>query len=322
VNQDVSGLTIGGINLSDSGSGGYTIGTGTPGGATAKAITLDNGSLNSAITVNSGIHTIGSPLDVVGKGLAVTTTNSADRLSITGGITAPATSDFTGQAIGLTKSGAGTLTLAGTNTYTGATAVNGGTLDLVGMLTGTDVLSVNAGAALALSGTGGEQLLDAAHVTLAGGRLAFNNPANQVETLGVLSLGLGAGSTLDFGADSSHDTFHFSGLGSIAPGSILSILNWDGIAGIGGSDGFQDRLIFGGDGSEFTLGQNEVFFNGLAGYSLIGTGGSSYEVVGVAPAVGPVPEPACTAFVASLALCALGLRRRRRSAGMDGGLAR
>ncbi|MFM1767592.1 MAG: hypothetical protein RJA22_121 [Verrucomicrobiota bacterium] len=82
-----------------------------------------------------------------GTAATLTLSNSAD-YAFSGALGKASGNDF-----GLTKGGAGTFTLAGTNhTYNGPTTVNGGTL-LVQGLAGSGVITVNQGATLAGTGT-------------------------------------------------------------------------------------------------------------------------------------------------------------------------
>ena len=137
--SSIIGIGTGALNKS--GAGTWTLnGTGATytGTTNITAGTLTLGASNvigsGAVTVNGGTLAIGTNSDSVG---AVTLTSG----SITGSSGAlTSTADFTvtsgtvsailAGSVGLNKTGAGTVTLSGLNTYTGVTTISGGTLEI------------------------------------------------------------------------------------------------------------------------------------------------------------------------------------------------
>ena len=93
------------------------------------------------------------------------------------------------------KIGAGTLELAGLNSYTGPTVINAGTLTLSGTNTGNGAFTVNSGATLTLSGayTGGGALTVNAGATLSG----ISSGANTIGNFAVT--GASSSATLNSG---------------------------------------------------------------------------------------------------------------------------
>jgi autotransporter-associated beta strand protein len=206
----------------------------------------------------------------------------------------------------LVKDTNSTQVLSGANGYTGTTTVSAGTLEVTGSLSGTTAVTVNTGGTLLMNSTASDIVKTTATVAMAGGTLAFGNAANQTQNLGAMTLT--ANSILDFGAGGGNDKFHFAGFVNTA--GTLAITNWLG-NDAGGTDGAHDRLVFTGLFTDFTssFSQSQISFNGTSGYAAIDFG-STYEIV-------PVPEPATTALIGSIALCALiGYRERRRFTGL------
>ncbi|TCO93623.1 autotransporter-associated beta strand protein, partial [Chthoniobacter flavus] len=159
------------------------------------------GSQNTTLTLNGGIldmagHNIGSVSAVVGSG--------SGGLNLQSGTLRNVAQINGGAAI--SKTTAGVLNIAGTNTWTGATNVNGGTLNLVGggspTLGGTAV-SVATGATLSVSGTTVIGTTSAGTLSISGGG-NFSLLDGGINTLtllnttgGSLSMGNGAGLQLD-----------------------------------------------------------------------------------------------------------------------------
>jgi autotransporter-associated beta strand protein len=152
--------TVGHLLLNTNTGIGYSIGA----VGNTDILRLDNGANTPRVSVASGTHIINSPVELNKDATTVTLTSSASVLTMVGNITQ------VGGARSLTKAGAGTLTLSGTNSYTGGTNIDGGTLLL-------------AGAGIPLATTGA--------VTMGGGTLDLGT---QTRTVGAVSITAPAGS--------------------------------------------------------------------------------------------------------------------------------
>ncbi|MGQ3050358.1 MAG: DUF4347 domain-containing protein [Roseateles sp.] len=241
-----SGDLSGTGGLTKAGSGTLTLsGTNTYTGATtlsAGGITVTGGSAvddSSAVTVASGAtltlagggETVGSLAGAGNVSLAYTLTSGGDNTSTTfSGVIASSNTS------GIVKTGSGTLTLSGSNTYTGSTTVsagtlsvasdanlgagivtlNGGTLGVTGatnidnainLVTGS---TIDAGAALTLSGNVG----GAGNLTKSGASTLTLSGTNSYAGTTTVSAG-----TLSVGSDSNLG----SGTVTLASGTTLAV---------------------------------------------------------------------------------------------------
>jgi fibronectin-binding autotransporter adhesin len=148
------------------------------------------------------------------------TINQGQGISFGGGSTF---SSISGPA-SLIKTGAGTATLGGSHSYTGNTTIGQGTL----VLGTTDAISSTA------------------KVTLAGGKLGTGSLS---QTFSTAPLALTSNSAIDMGSGSS-SIIHFadSGAAANAWSGTLSIVNWDGAAGVV-SNGSTDQVLFTNSGN-------------------------------------------------------------------------
>jgi outer membrane autotransporter protein len=155
-------LNAGTLNINNAtalGTGTFDINGGTIDNSTAGAITLTTNNVQTwdgdfTFTGTQDLN-LGTGAVTLGANRQVTT--SAKTLTVGGAI---------GGAFGLTKAGAGTLTLDGVNTYTGPTVVNAGTLNLNQSLTAS---------LLSFSGAGTVNLADNMNVSSGAVTTTANN---------------------------------------------------------------------------------------------------------------------------------------------------
>jgi autotransporter-associated beta strand protein len=194
-----------------------------------------NGVLKAGNVAGGGTLSGGTGLQAANNAeLVVRTDGTNDALTISTPILANGSN-------ALTKSGNGTLTLSGANTYTGATTVNAGTL------------SVGAGGA---TGTLG----NTSGVVLAGGSLTFNRTAalttsaNITGTTGVsgtVTQSLGGGA-LTLGTLNGANLTLTNSTTTGSTGAVTLNQSGSGLAllAVGGASGSQ--VVFGGDGTGIT----------------------------------------------------------------------
>ncbi len=308
-------------------------------------------------TLDKNINAVGNGTDTVrnsGSGaltLSGTLTKNGTNLTLNA---ATAGINVTGNIVGaaansdLIVTGNNTTSISSTaNTYNGRTTV--GTvaasttiLAVTGSLSGTTGVTVNSGGTLLLNSSAGPGVagsniigtvvgtVGSASYTSNGGTLAVGTGTDH-QTHTFASMTLNANSTLDFGSGSATNTLQFGSLFG-APGATttalqggslqLSILNWNGTQySIGDTTDngslTQARLLFNTDPGFGAGIINGINFSGFgAGAIQVSFGASQFEIV-------PVPEPATTALIGAVALCALiGYRERRRFTGVRSRLAR
>jgi fibronectin-binding autotransporter adhesin len=185
-------------------------------------VTLDGGNGGGGgrfcdLNLNGNNQTIAGLTNV--SGLTLRTQQLGNRNATPATLTVNNTDDFTysariggvpvatngsnGNNLGLTKSGPGTLTLSGSNTYTGATTITGGTLALGASNVLANVTAVSIGNAALAIGNGSADILGTLEVT------------------GNATIHLGTGAALAFASDSPAWSGALTITGNFVSGSSL-----------------------------------------------------------------------------------------------------
>jgi autotransporter-associated beta strand protein len=283
-------LTANGSN-STSGTWNFDGGVTTPGNATPATSTISGGNIKLSQSTATVFNVQGSDTVNVSSTIA----------------------SFTGSTP-LTKSGTGTLNLAGGNTYSENTTVNGGTLLVTGSISNSTTTVNNGGT---IGGTGTLTTLN----VLAGGNLNPGNGGNSFGRLNTGNLTLAGALNVDISgktAGSLYDQVNVTGavnltgatlnlsLGSYVPnnGDMFFLVANDSSDALTGT--FTNVPA---DGSTFSLGgqQWQVSYTANFGAGAF-TGGNDVALM----AVQAVPEPGAAVALIGGAGMLLGLRRRTR----------
>jgi fibronectin-binding autotransporter adhesin len=205
----------------------------------ATSFGIGNNTVSQQLNGNGAAFSLGVVQPVVQTGAAVRTqtlilNGAAAGNQITGGIADTSVVSGTVNQAAITKSGVGTWTFSGSNSYTGATALNGGNLVL-------DYASSNTNK-LAASGTSSATLtLNAGTLELRGGSFAQTVQATTVGTVAgqsAISQTSGGSSTIALGAI----TLTGGGLNVTSGVATTTLTNTNGIMGgsarvtVGGAD--------------------------------------------------------------------------------------
>jgi autotransporter-associated beta strand protein len=305
-NQNLSGAISGNGALTKNGTGTLTLaGNNNYSGGT----TLNTGTLVIGNAAAAGTGTItqanGSSLlkiDTTGtitNAMSVYNVQASQSATLSGAITVNnATWDIdTGDTLtisgavsgngGVTKNGAGTLLLNGTNTYNGSTVVNAGILNAAsaGALGSNNTVQVTGGTLLVTV----DDAINGKNIQMGGSGVGLQFSGTYSGVIGNLTLS--ANSIIDLGTGSVQ--ILFQGLNS--SNHTLSFYNWSGKTLWNGGNGTTDtdKVYFGPDLSDEALAK--IYFYSGPGDSFLGSGFElmpqttfegtpGYQII-------PVPEP-------------------------------
>ncbi len=278
-----------------------------PGGTLALGVGGANGFSNNTAGAAGSISWLLINVDFPsGSALGIDTENAGGGFAYAGAITG---------SEGLTKMGAGTLTISSTdNTFTGPTTVSGGTLNLAGPLTNQ---AVNLAGGTTLSGTGILTLSSAsgpATVTASGTGSQMSVPV-LLASNGVVTVGTGGSVALSGPISGSGRSLALSGDGALI---LTGSNNYTGGTSVNGGVlalGSSTALPS-GTGLYVAAGATVYLGEAAGGYaSLEGSmGGGAGPMPTEAPSLNSkvVPEPGTLALLLVATACGLAVWRKKR----------
>ena len=219
---------------------------------------------------------------------------------------------FTGTG-GITKNGAGTLTLSSTSSFSGATTVAGGTLVISGNISTSSLTTVNSGATLSGSGTVGAAVING---TLAVGNSPGQmNFTNTVDLNGITVMEIDGSSGA--GVAGGHDFINLTGAGAAGVLTYGGTLTLDIGTAFGVGSYSWNLFDFASETDTLaTISLTDQYAGSLLDGDLNGiwdltSGGNSWQFTESTGVLGltVIPEPSA-ALLGGLGVLAL-LRRRR-----------
>lgn len=305
-------------------TGGVTLASGTLGVGSNTALGTGRVSAQIGTTLRAAGNVSLSNQIILTQGMSsvkqFTVDTNGNNMTLSGVISTNLPAEEAGQP-GLTKAGAGNLTLTGANTYRGATIVNAGKLIVNGSIANTASVTIANGAVL-----GGNAAIPNLAVQ-SGGQISPGNSIGAVNIAGNLTLNAGSTTVIEI-QGSTIDTITAGGTATVA-GTLQ-------LVALGGTYAFSSPYTFltaaGGVTGAFTTINTDTAF-GVGVTSTVTTSGTSMRVTlnpaplvetlstPAAAATTPEATPASVASPAAAAASTLALTRPRNvfavSAAMD-----